>query len=119
MARRTKKIFKEGRKLRSCAEDKKKDARRTGRTTSVFFRSLTKQITILYLLYLEEVELNGSLPSKHRHQHLNFSTLLIHLTNLTFKIGEVDEKSGKVKVLVSMFGRETPVELDFLQVKKV
>jgi transcriptional antiterminator NusG len=35
------------------------------------------------------------------------------------KIGEVDEKSGKVKVLVSMFGRETPVELDFLQIKKV
>lgn len=35
------------------------------------------------------------------------------------KVGEVDEKSGKVKVLVSMFGRETPVELDFLQVKKV
>lgn len=35
------------------------------------------------------------------------------------KVGEVDEKSGKVKVLVSMFGRETPVELDFLQIKKV
>lgn len=34
-------------------------------------------------------------------------------------IGEVDEDRGKVKVLVSMFGRETPVELDFLQVKKV
>jgi transcriptional antiterminator NusG len=35
------------------------------------------------------------------------------------KVGEVDEESGKVKVLVSMFGRETPVELDYLQVKKV
>lgn len=35
------------------------------------------------------------------------------------KVGEVDEGSGKVKVLVNMFGRETPVELDFLQVKKV
>lgn len=35
------------------------------------------------------------------------------------KVGEVDEENGKVKVLVSMFGRETPVELDFLQVKKV
>ena len=34
------------------------------------------------------------------------------------KIGEVDENRGKVKVLVSMFGRDTPVELDFLQVKK-
>jgi len=35
------------------------------------------------------------------------------------KVGEVDEASGKIKVLVSMFGRETPVELDFLQVKKI
>ena len=35
------------------------------------------------------------------------------------KVGEVDEKSGKVKVMVNMFGRETPVELDFLQVKRV
>ena len=35
------------------------------------------------------------------------------------KIGEIDEERGKVKVMVSMFGRETPVELDFLQVKRI
>ena len=35
------------------------------------------------------------------------------------KVNEVDEERGKVKILVSMFGRETPVELDFLQVKKI
>lgn len=35
------------------------------------------------------------------------------------RVGEIDEERGKVKVLVSMFGRETPVELDFLQVKKI
>ncbi len=39
--------------------------------------------------------------------------------DLDGKISEVDEKRGKIKVLVSMFGRETPVELDFLQVKKL
>ena len=39
--------------------------------------------------------------------------------DLEGKVGEVDEESGKVKVMVSMFGRETPVELDFLQVKRV
>lgn len=39
--------------------------------------------------------------------------------DLEGKVGEVDEQSGRVKVLVSMFGRETPVELDFLQIKKV
>ncbi len=35
------------------------------------------------------------------------------------KVSEVDEERGKIKVLVSMFGRETPVELDFLQVRKI
>lgn len=35
------------------------------------------------------------------------------------KVLEIDEDKGKIKVLVSMFGRETPVSLDFLQVKKV
>lgn len=35
------------------------------------------------------------------------------------KVANVDEERGKVKVLVSMFGRETPIELDFLQIKKV
>ena len=34
-------------------------------------------------------------------------------------ISELDEARGKVKVLVSIFGRETPVELDFLQIQKV
>ncbi|OGZ45869.1 MAG: transcription termination/antitermination protein NusG [Candidatus Ryanbacteria bacterium RIFCSPHIGHO2_02_FULL_48_12] len=35
------------------------------------------------------------------------------------KVGEIDEERGKVKVMVSIFGRETPVELDFLQVRRV
>ncbi|MEK7120435.1 MAG: transcription termination/antitermination protein NusG [Patescibacteria group bacterium] len=35
------------------------------------------------------------------------------------RIGEIDREKGKIKVLVSMFNRETPVELDFLQIKKV
>lgn len=35
------------------------------------------------------------------------------------KVSEIDENRGKVTVLVSMFGRETPVELDFLQVKRI
>ena len=35
------------------------------------------------------------------------------------RVGEVDKARGKLKVLVSMFGRETPIELDFLQVKKL
>ncbi len=39
--------------------------------------------------------------------------------DLEGKIQEVDAERGKVRVLVSMFGRATPVELDFLQVKKI
>jgi transcriptional antiterminator NusG len=35
------------------------------------------------------------------------------------KISEIDAERGKIKVLVNMFGRDTPVELDSLQIKKV
>lgn len=35
------------------------------------------------------------------------------------KVSDVDQERGKIKVLVNMFGRETPVELDALQVKKM
>ena len=34
-------------------------------------------------------------------------------------VNDVDEGKGKVRVLVSFFGRETPVELDFLQVERI
>lgn len=34
-------------------------------------------------------------------------------------VDHIDEAKGKVRVLVSIFGRETPVELDFLQVQKI
>ncbi len=39
--------------------------------------------------------------------------------NFEGKVSEVDSSRGKIKVLVNMFGRETPVELDALQVKKI
>src|SRR3989344_4726683 len=35
------------------------------------------------------------------------------------KVDEVNEEQGKVKVLISVFGREVPVELDFLQVSSI
>lgn len=35
------------------------------------------------------------------------------------KVAEVDEERGKIKVLINMFGRDTPVELDSLQIKKL
>jgi len=35
------------------------------------------------------------------------------------KVSEVDQEKGKIKVLVSVFGRDTPLELDSLQIKKL
>lgn len=35
------------------------------------------------------------------------------------KVSTIDEERGKVKVMISMFGRETAVELDSLQIKKL
>jgi transcriptional antiterminator NusG len=35
------------------------------------------------------------------------------------KVSAIDDERGKVTVLVSMFGRETPVELDYLQIRKI
>ncbi len=40
-------------------------------------------------------------------------------TEFLGSVESIDEARGKVKVLVSIFGRETPVELDFLQVKQI
>ena len=34
------------------------------------------------------------------------------------RVSEIDKERGKIKVLVNMFGRDTPVELDSLQIKK-
>ena len=35
------------------------------------------------------------------------------------KVSEIDEQRGRVKVMVPVFGRDTAIELDSLQVKKV
>ena len=40
------------------------------------------------------------------------------LKNFEAKVTDIDDEKGKIKVLINMFGRETPVKLDFLQVKK-
>lgn len=49
---------------------------------------------------------------------------VVSITDGPFKgfegsISEIDAAKGKIKVMVSMFGRETPVELDALQVKQL
>jgi transcriptional antiterminator NusG len=57
--------------------------------------------------------------------HIDFSVgEIVSIVDGPFKgfdgaINEIDSAKGKIKVLVNMFGRDTPVELDALQVKKV
>lgn len=59
-----------------------------------------------------------------KHQ-INFSEgEVVNITDGPFKgfegaISEIDTAKGKLKVMVSMFGRDTPVELDALQVEKL
>jgi transcriptional antiterminator NusG len=58
---------------------------------------------------------------KHRIDFMKDDSVVIvdgPFKDLEGKVSEVDEDRGKVKVLVAMFGRETPVELDFLQIRK-
>ncbi|MEI8249130.1 MAG: transcription termination/antitermination protein NusG [Candidatus Taylorbacteria bacterium] len=77
-------------------------------------------------LEAKEVEILFARMNKHETQHTIDLSIgdLVKVADGPFKdfegkVSEVDTERGKVKVLVSMFGRETPVELDFLQVKKV
>lgn len=59
-----------------------------------------------------------------KHQ-INFKEgEVVNITDGPFKgfdgtVSEIDTAKGKLKVMVSMFGRDTPVELDALQVTKV
>lgn len=78
-----------------------------------------------------------SLPGKEVETIQKFMQMEAPKYKATFSVGEavkiidgpfadflgtvdnIDDEKGKVRVLVSIFGRETPVELDFLQVSKI
>lgn len=66
-------------------------------------------------------KMEGSKPSHNIDMEAGETVLITDgpFKDLEGKVNSVDQDRGKVKVLVSMFGRETPVELDFLQVKKI
>ena len=82
----------------------------------------------VYPVPLSEKEINeifsrmNSDTAKHKIDLLTGDVVLViegPFKDLEGRVEEVDEDRGKIKVNVSMFGRETPVELDFLQVKKI
>lgn len=60
-------------------------------------------------------------PEQHLDFEVNDVVRIIDgpFKNFEGKVSQVDHERGRVKALVSMFGRETPVELDALQVKKI
>lgn len=66
-------------------------------------------------------KMDSSTPKHNIDMTIGESILIVDgpFKDLEGKVNSVDNERGKVKVLVSMFGRETPVELDFLQVKKM
>ena len=43
---------------------------------------------------------------------------VIRFADFRGEIDEINQEKGKIRVLVSFFGRETPVELDFLQAER-
>ena len=95
--------------------------RNTPRVTG-FVGSGTQPVPLTQQEYDEIVKRMSDDTPKHKVDLAIDDIVIINdgpFKELEGKVGEVDEASGKVKVLVSMFGRETPVELDFLQVKKV
>ncbi|MFE8703815.1 transcription termination/antitermination protein NusG [Cytobacillus sp. FJAT-54145] len=70
--------------------------------------------TILKSLGVEErrVDINFELGETVQVQEGPFA-------NFTGTIEDIDKDKAKIKVLVNMFGRDTPVELDFTQIKKL
>jgi len=75
---------------------------------------------------LEEIEsLKSRMGAEEPQYKVDFKTgELIKIIDGPFKdfegkVSEVDQERGKVKVFVNMFGRDTPIELDSLQIKKM
>lgn len=73
----------------------------------------------------EEVrQIMASMGVEEARDHIDFQLQqLVRLKSGPFadqvgKIAEINEERGKLKVLVDMFGRETPVEIDFTQVEE-
>ncbi|HVU59565.1 MAG TPA: transcription termination/antitermination protein NusG [Candidatus Saccharimonadales bacterium] len=74
----------------------------------------------------EEIEkINKRMGVEQPKHKIDFTVgEVVSITDGPFKgfdgaVNEIDPQKGKLKVLVNMFGRETPVELDSLQVKKM
>jgi len=75
---------------------------------------------------MEEIEsLKSKIASEEPKYTIEFRKGdLVKITDGPFKdsegkVSETDKEKGKVKVMINMFGRDTPLELDSLQIKKM
>jgi len=66
-------------------------------------------------------QMNEGMPKHTIDLTIDDAVLIIDgpFKDLEGKVGEIDEARGKVKVMVPMFGRETPVELEADQVQRI
>ncbi len=70
---------------------------------------------------VKQIEVGATLPKVKVQFRRGENVRIIDgpFTNFTGIIDDINPDHGKLRVLVSIFGRETPVELDFLQVERV
>ena len=67
----------------------------------------------------EEIEIrDGQRRSVQRKMYADYLIISMVMDDESWYAVDVNEERGKVRVLVSFFGRETPVDLDFLQLEK-
>ena len=70
--------------------------------------------------YLIEFELDGSLTAKHGNHHADTVRILDGpLSSFTGVVENLEVDKNSVSVIVSMFGRETPVEFELDQVELI
>ena len=68
--------------------------------------------------YINDIFMGDVYPEKHIEKNI-FGLESASLFYFSKHVDEISTAKGKVKVLLSLFGRDTPVELDFLQVEKL
>ncbi len=71
------------------------------------------------VLYRQATSADRPRPKLSFEKNENVKIIEGPFTNFSGKIDEVNQERNTLRVLVTIFGRQTPVELDFLQVEKI